>query len=96
MTAADIIQRWRAQHLVYTPDGPFNTSNMLVRALFWKQEWWKQLTILDDLRGDLEHDRLYATAFDDAAIYRERYEQTIRRLWGTRSLSRGYVGERAA
>lgn len=89
MNACDYIRDYRARARIYYVSNmahPYRHENMLIRALWWKQEAWMAAEGMDDAeRPSYEYD-VAIDAYYDA---REKWRMAVREAWLNRALERG-------
>jgi hypothetical protein len=84
-TAASYITEYIARRAPYDMVAPSRHRNLLVRALWWKQERWEQEAIVEACaKPSAEFDEAFDAMFDAD----EKWEAIIRDAWSYRAVSR--------
>ena len=85
-SAADYIRQFRTRQSVTFTGHPSRHSNMLIRALWWKQEAWKAEAELEDAAyPSAEHDE----AHDAYVSAKAKWRMAVRDAWLNRAMERG-------
>lgn len=85
MTAADYIREYITRRAPIDMPAPWRHRNLLIRALWWKQERWDQEQAVEDsAKPSAEFDE----AFDAMISAGNKYEAIIRDAWSMRCAER--------
>lgn len=94
MSAADYIRQFCTRQSVTFTGHPARHSNLLIRALWWKQQAWRAERDLEAIGTSYtDYGHLIDDARDRLLTGIENHDKAIRDAWENRCMSRGYVPE---